>query len=316
MSRLDAEFVSRGMAATRSRAQQLIRAGAVRVNGRVQTKTGFEVCESDLIELDADFEDFAASVGRGSLKLRRALEYWKLRPFGLCLDIGASTGGFTQVLLESGADCVIAVDVGQNQLSEVLRADRRVVSLEKTDVRSLSRADLMRYAQGAGSTGGGGLSIGANAGLNGGVNTGMSCEACVGANAVADAVVSAGLSAETNFVTDAVVSAEERGAAELRGADFVVCDVSFISLTRIVGAIYDLAASAAQIILLVKPQFELEERRRMKGGVVKSEADRLGAVRRVVSAAEAAGMRHVGVIESPVRGGSGNAEYLAYFIKD
>ncbi len=256
-SRLDLELVERGLAATRSKAQQLIKAGAVVVNGELRTKSGYEVCASDKIEILEEYENLADSVGRGALKLRRALEYWGLQPRGVCLDIGASTGGFTQVLIEHGADLVFAVDVGQNQLADRLKADRRVVSLEKTDVRSIRNLDFIE-----------------------------------------------------------LIAKNSEKYSKNSGADFITCDVSFISATKIVGAIKELAAPGADIILLVKPQFESESRRRLKNGVVKSDSERKQAVNKVVSAAKSAGLGFVGVIESPVSGGSGNIEYLTYFVNE
>jgi 23S rRNA (cytidine1920-2'-O)/16S rRNA (cytidine1409-2'-O)-methyltransferase len=136
--RLDLLLTERGLVPSRSRARDLIRRGAVRAGGVVVTRPGLDVAE------DADLaveEAWSGYVSRGALKLEAALEAFGFEPQGrVALDIGASTGGFTQVLLRRGAPYVYAVDVGHNQLDARLRGDERVASLEGTDARSLDRA--------------------------------------------------------------------------------------------------------------------------------------------------------------------------------
>ncbi len=133
--RLDVALVSQNIYPTRTRALAAIRAGLVTVNGAVATKPSLAVSDSDVLAGGA----LPYSVGRGSLKLERALDEFKINPDGMgCLDIGASTGGFTATLLARGAARVIAVDVGTNQLVPELRNDPRVVSLEQTDIRKLA----------------------------------------------------------------------------------------------------------------------------------------------------------------------------------
>lgn len=135
--RLDAEVVTRGLVATRSQAADLIRSGAVRLNGLVETKVSRRVTAAAKIDVD---EHRAGHVGRGARKLESALE-----SFGMdvrdrvALDVGASTGGFTQILLERGVKRVYAVDVGTEQLAGVLRGDPRVAVMESTDIRTLRR---------------------------------------------------------------------------------------------------------------------------------------------------------------------------------
>ena len=132
--RLDQELVKRNLYQSRAKAVAAIDAGLVKVNGVVAKKPSQSVAESDVIIGG----DLPYSVGRGSLKLQAALDEFGINPSGLvCLDVGASTGGFTEVLLNRGATRVYAVDVGSNQLADDLRADLRVVSLEKTDIRAL-----------------------------------------------------------------------------------------------------------------------------------------------------------------------------------
>lgn len=136
--RLDELLVRRGLVASRSRGADAIRRGAVTVDGTLARKAGQPVAENVRIEID---DAAAGYVSRGALKLRHALETFSFDPSGLrCFDIGASTGGFTQVLLEHGARHVTCVDVGRDQLAERLRDDPRVTLLEGTDARKLTRA--------------------------------------------------------------------------------------------------------------------------------------------------------------------------------
>ena len=132
--RLDLELVQRNLYPTRARAVAAIDAGLVTVNGKPAKKPSQAVTDTDVIVGG----DLPYSIGRGSLKLEHALDYFKINPDGLfCLDIGASTGGFTDVLLKRGAKRVYAVDVGTNQLADELRCDSRVISMEQTDIRDV-----------------------------------------------------------------------------------------------------------------------------------------------------------------------------------
>lgn len=135
--RLDVYLTERGLCKSRTSAQALIAAGGVLVNGTTALKNAFDVTDSDEVTiLDSARLEF---VGRGGLKLKRAVELWEIDLRGrLCVDIGASTGGFTDCMLQNGAEKVFAVDVGTNQLDETLRADERVISLENTDVRDFN----------------------------------------------------------------------------------------------------------------------------------------------------------------------------------
>ncbi len=138
--RLDEALVARGIYASRSRAGEAIRRGVVRVSGKVAQKPGAQVGDGDLIEVDDPAREL---VSRAGLKLVAALDHFCIDVAGLaCLDIGASTGGFTQALLERGAPCVVALDVGHGQLAEPLRADPRVIVLEGRNARDLLASDL------------------------------------------------------------------------------------------------------------------------------------------------------------------------------
>lgn len=134
MSRLDFELTARSLAKSRNVAQQLIKDGIVFVNGKNITKAAFNVEDTDVIEIIGELPRY---VGRGGLKLEKAVECFEIRLKGcICIDVGASTGGFTDCMLQNGAEKVYAVDVGSNQLEEKLRNDGRVISLENTDIRA------------------------------------------------------------------------------------------------------------------------------------------------------------------------------------
>ena len=132
--RLDQELVNRGIYPTRAKAVAAIKSGLVRVNNKIAQKPSQQIVDADVVAGG----QLPYSSGRGSLKLARALEVFNVNPSGyVCLDVGASTGGFTEVLLSHGAKRVIAVDVGTNQLIDELKNDSRVISLEQTDIREL-----------------------------------------------------------------------------------------------------------------------------------------------------------------------------------
>lgn len=234
--RLDKKLVILQLYPTRAKAVAAIKSGLVLVNGLSATKPSQDVSDSDNIVAG----DLPYSTGRGSLKLAAALDAFDVNPSGLvCLDVGASTGGFTEVLLNRGASCVIAVDVGSNQLISDIKNDSRVLSFEQTDIRNMR---------------------------------------------------------------------------PLRPVDLIVVDVSFISLRNIIDAL--IAWRSPRIITLIKPQFEVPRNIAARAnGVIKNESDRKNAIDNVVNEFEKNGYKQSGIIESPIHGGSGNTEYLAYFIR-
>jgi 23S rRNA (cytidine1920-2'-O)/16S rRNA (cytidine1409-2'-O)-methyltransferase len=241
-SRLDLVLVARGLAPTRARARDLVLRGLVEVAGRVERRPAAAVAgEADIRVLGG-----AADISRGAAKLEAALDSLAFPVEGrVALDIGASTGGFTQVLLARGAARVYAVDVGHGQLDARLVADPRVVSLERCDARRLDRM------------------------------------------AVPEPV------------------------------DAIVADVSFISLTKALPVPLSLAAPAAWLVALVKPQFEAGPKAVGKGGIVRDPAARQRAVETVRGwVAAQPGWRVVDVIASPITGGSGNAELLLGAVRD
>lgn len=241
--RLDALLVQRGLVESRARAQALILAGKVTVTGAPPPKAG------SLIALDAEIrvaEPEHPWVSRGGIKLAHALDTFAIDVTGrLALDIGASTGGFTHVLLERGARQVIAVDVGHNQLHWKMRSDPRVTTLEGLNARALSASDL----PGLGS-----------------------------------------------------------------GADVATMDVSFISLRLILPVLPALLAAGADVIALVKPQFEAGREDVRRGGLVTDPAVHARVVAEVSDAAAAVGLTRVALIESPITGAEGNKEFLMHLI--
>ncbi|MBJ7533287.1 TlyA family RNA methyltransferase [Rhodomicrobium vannielii ATCC 17100] len=233
--RLDHLLVQRELAETRSKAQDMIRRGVIRVRGRTDVKPGFEVSDDEPVEV----LEKMPYVARSALKLAAALDAFGLASNArTCLDVGASTGGFTEVLLERGATRVYAVDVGRDQLHASLRQNVRVMSMEAQDARALTPA-----------------------------------------------------------LFDAPIEA-------------VTCDVSFISLEKVLPAVLPLAAPGAWLVALVKPQFEVGREGVGKGGIVKDESLRRAAVERVMACIEAEGWRVIGAVASPIKGQDGNEETL------
>ncbi|MFN3228679.1 MAG: TlyA family RNA methyltransferase [Asticcacaulis sp.] len=239
-TRLDQALVALGLADSRTRAQAAIREGKVTVDGQVCLKPGHLVSESAVLTAEPVFD----WVGRGALKLDHALNLWPVPVTGgVFVDVGASTGGFTEVLLARGASRVYAVDVGRDQLHPRLRADPRVVSLEGCDARTLSLEQIPEPLDG------------------------------------------------------------------------VVCDASFISLTKLLAPALSLARPGAVLVALIKPQFELSPDKIGKGGLVRDPADFARAVERVQAAVIDWGW-HVRALEkSPISGGDGAVEWLLWGIK-
>ena len=239
-TRLDVRLVNEGLAVSRERARALILAGRVRVAGEVVSKAGASVPEGSVVEIiEPDFP----WVGRGGVKLAHALEAFGIDVDGReALDIGASTGGFTDVLLQRGARRVVALDVGHGQLDWRLREDPRVVVLERRNARQLEPAWL---------------------------------PAPVG---------------------------------------IVTIDVSFISLRLILPALPPLLAPAADIVALVKPQFEAGRQEVGKGGLVTDPAVHDAVLARVTESAASCGLARVAMTPSPITGAAGNREFLVHLV--
>ncbi|HSK25859.1 MAG TPA: TlyA family RNA methyltransferase [Jiangellales bacterium] len=241
--RLDAELVRRGLARSREHAAELVGSGRVSVSGAPATKPATAVDPAAAI-LVADSGAGPEYVSRGGVKLAGALDVFEPAGLGVpgrrCLDAGASTGGFTDVLLRRGAAQVLAVDVGYGQLAWSLRSDPRVVVLERTNVRDL------------------------DVGLLGGP------------------------------------------------VGLVVADLSFISLRLLLPALARVCSSDADLVLMVKPQFEVGRGRVGRGGVVRDPGLRAEAVVAVAEAAGEVGLGTAGVVASPLPGPSGNVEYFLW----
>jgi 23S rRNA (cytidine1920-2'-O)/16S rRNA (cytidine1409-2'-O)-methyltransferase len=242
--RLDSALVDRGLAPSRERARALILAGQVRVAGQTVTKAGTPVTPDAEISLDVPDHPY---VSRGGLKLAHALETFAIDVSGrFALDIGASTGGFTDVLLRRGARGVIAVDVGHGQLDWTLRNDPRVVVVEGVNARYLTPGDL-----------------------------------------------------------------GPRGGSAPR-VDIVTIDVSFISLKHILPIVPAFLAPGADVIALVKPQFEAGRAEVGKGGIVSDAVVHARVLGDVTAAADALGLERAGLVESPITGMEGNREFLMH----
>jgi 23S rRNA (cytidine1920-2'-O)/16S rRNA (cytidine1409-2'-O)-methyltransferase len=236
--RLDKVLVDRGLVASRERARALVMSGAVLVRGHAETKPGTMIDPEIEIVLKEQDHPY---VSRGGLKLVTGIDTFGIDPTGkVALDIGASTGGFTDVLLRRGATRVYAIDVGYGQLAWSLRQDPRVVVLERQNARNMDLA----------------------------------------------------------LVPEA--------------ADLAVIDVSFISLTLVLPRVAELLRPPIDkpIIALVKPQFEVGRDLVGKGGVVRDEAARRGAVQKIRAWATANGFVAGDDVESPITGPAGNVEYL------
>ena len=239
--RLDRHLVDAGLARARGEAQELIRGGHVTVAGRPVTKPSYAVSPGAVVDLT---RPGPSRVGRGAHKLEHALTGWRDDGLGVagrrCLDVGASTGGFTQVLLEHGAVHVTALDVGHGQLVPELAGDPRVTDLPGTHVRDAT-------------------------------------------------------------------------AAAIGGpVDVLVADLSFIPLAVVLPRLRRLVTDDADLVLLVKPQFEVGPDRVGRGGVVRSQEARRDAVHTVLRALYASGLAVRDLTRSPILGAGGNVEYLLW----
>jgi 23S rRNA (cytidine1920-2'-O)/16S rRNA (cytidine1409-2'-O)-methyltransferase len=245
--RLDKLLLERGLTSSRERAQALILAGKVLVDGQKKEKAGAGVeADADIRLLGEDLK----YVSRGGLKLEKALEHWHIEVTGkVCLDVGASTGGFTDCLLQRGAARVIAVDTGHGQIDFRLRQDPRVRLLEKTNARYLSPEQVGEVV------------------------------------------------------------------------DLIVMDVSFISATLVLPALIaagfpDSPAErrGRQMVVLVKPQFEVGREQVGKGGIVRDQTAQMGTVEKVRRTLLEQHCTRTDVIESPILGAEGNREFLLYSV--
>ena len=236
--RFDALLVERGLVASRERARALILAGQARVGGQPVTKAGAQVASDALVTLDTPDHPY---VGRGGIKLEHAFNIFGIIVEGRrALDVGASTGGFTDVMLQRGARDVVALDVGHNQLDWKIRSDRRLIVREGVNARALTKDDVPHRV------------------------------------------------------------------------DVVTIDVSFISLRLIFPALPPFLEPAADIVALVKPQFEAGRAEVGKGGLVHDPAVHDAVVERVTAEAAAAGFVRRAMTPSPITGATGNREFFLH----
>ena len=236
--RLDQLVFERGFTESRERAKTTVMSGLVYVNGQKADKPGMPVSPDAALEVRGEALPF---VSRGGFKLDKARKVFPVDPAGKrCIDCGASTGGFTDVLLQHGAEKVYAVDVGYGQLAWKLRSDPRVVNLERCNLRYVTREEIPEPL------------------------------------------------------------------------DLAVMDVSFISIRLVLPAVRQLLKDGADLICLIKPQFEAGREEVGKKGVVRDEAVHREVVRSIVDFAPTIGLSVLGLDYSPIRGPEGNIEYLCH----
>lgn len=295
--RIDQLLVQRGLASTRSQAQRLIADGVqwqkMEVGGEVWkrvVKNGDDVPEDAPIQLLDDSE--ARYVSRGGLKLEAALKHVGLSVAGLrCLDVGQSTGGFTDCLLQAGAQSVVGVDVGSAQLHPSLRGDARVLCVEGVNARTLSAADLIAaYADSTGAEGQFDLE-----------EDGETFED------FDDSEIGAEPPAEGDDAELAALPAEFAPPF-----DVLVADLSFISQTLVLPAAVSLLKAGGSLLTLVKPQFELQPGQVGKGGIVKDPAMYAIVEQRLREACAELGLTVTAWFDSSIEGGDGNREFFIF----
>ncbi len=239
--RLDVLLVQRGLAPSREKAKAMIMSGNVFVGGQREDKAGASFDPAVAIEIHGSVLKY---VSRGGLKLEKAMTHFGITLEGkICMDIGASTGGFTDCMLQNGAAKVYAVDVGYGQFAWKLRQDERVVCMEKTNIRYVTPADI-----------------------------------------------------------------DDR-------LDFASVDVSFISLTKVLGPAKELLKDDGQMVCLIKPQFEAGREKVGKKGVVRERSVHLEVIEKILTFAKEIGFSILNLEFSPIRGPEGNIEYLVFLQK-
>ena len=240
--RLDVLLVNRQLAPSREKAKAIIMSGCVYVDGMKEDKAGTMFENTVSIEVRGNTLKY---VSRGGLKLEKAMKEFPLELSGkICMDVGSSTGGFTDCMLQNGAIKVYAVDVGNGQLAWKLRQDERVVCMEKTNIRYVTPDDIQDKIQ------------------------------------------------------------------------FVSIDVSFISLTKVLPAVHELMEEHAELVCLIKPQFEAGREKVGKKGVVREKSVHLEVIEKVVTFASGNGFVPLYLEYSPVKGPEGNIEYLLMMKKE
>ena len=239
--RLDILLVKRGLAPSREKAKAMIMEGNVFVENQREDKAGTSIPENAKIEIKGNTLKY---VSRGGLKLEKAMNHFDIEfQNKVCMDIGASTGGFTDCMLQNGASKVYAVDVGYGQFAWKLRTDERVVCMEKTNIRYVTPEDIGEPV------------------------------------------------------------------------DFSSIDVSFISLTKVLGPVKEILSPGGEVVALIKPQFEAGREKVGKKGVVREKSTHLEVIQMVMAYAAEIGFEIRNLEFSPIKGPEGNIEYLLYLHK-
>ena len=271
--RLDILLLERGLAPSRERAQAMILAGRVLVDEQKVEKPGHAVAEDCSVRLLGAEQRY---VSRGGLKLEAALTHWKIAVEGaVCMDVGASTGGFTDCLLQHGAASVLAVDTGYGQIDARLRADSRVRLLEKTNARYLGAEQVPEA-----------------------VELVAMDVSFISATQVLPAVVRAAFNEKGQSLHPNKPTPGSHPSAPTTGAPGTPGSLG--------------TPTRRELVLLIKPQFEVGRERVGKGGIVRSEEARQEAVARVREAVAQLGGREIEVIDSPILGAEGNREFLLH----
>ena len=240
--RLDVLLVKRGLAESREKAKAIIMSGIVYVEDQKEDKAGTTFDENAKIEVRGSTLKY---VSRGGLKLEKAMTHFGVTlDQKVCMDVGASTGGFTDCMLQNGAVKVFSVDVGHGQLAWKLRNDPRVVCMEKTNIRYVTPEDIGEPV------------------------------------------------------------------------DFSSIDVSFISLTKVLGPVKEILSPGGEVVALIKPQFEAGREKVGKKGVVTDKAVHMEVVEKITQFAMQTGFHLLGLDFSPIKGPEGNIEYLLYMEKE
>ncbi len=240
--RLDVYLVENGLVQSREKAKAIIMTGNVFVNGQREDKAGTKIPVDAEVVVKNNKNKY---VSRGGFKLEKAMEVFPITPKSkVCMDVGSSTGGFTDCMLQNGAGKVYAIDVGRGQLDWGLRQDERVVSMEKTNIRYVTPEDIGEKV------------------------------------------------------------------------DFASIDVSFISLTKVLGPVSNILEDGADLVCLIKPQFEAGRENVGKKGVVRDIAVHREVIQKVTAFSKTVGLKPLALSFSPIKGPEGNIEYLLHVNKD
>ena len=261
--RLDTALVNLGYFDNKSKASAAILAGSVKINDEVITKSGFQIDPEKMLQVDIKSMPY---VSRGGFKLEKALKIFDVvAKDRICFDAGASTGGFTDCLLQNGAKKVYAVDVGYGQLAWKLRSDARVKVIEKTNIKNCEFSEIY------------------------------------------------GESIQYQSKHPSPQPSPARGEGEAEIPDLLVMDVSFISIKKVLANLKKLLnPDSHEMICLIKPQFEAGQEFVEKGGVVRDKNVHIAVIKNIIEYATEIDYTAVNLTSSPIKGPSGNIEYLVH----